>query len=122
MEARNISTGISRPTIYDYVDVLNRLMILEDQPAWNTHIRSSHTLRNSPNRHFTDVSLAVAAIGANQETLLNNLNFTGFLFESMVIGVLLRLNWVPAKLMKLLLICCGLLVWLTLTNALRLNH
>ncbi len=77
--------GLSRPTIYDYLDVLKRLMILEDQPAWNTHIRSSHTLRNSPKRHFTDVSLAVAALGANQQTLLNNLNFTGFLFESMVI-------------------------------------
>lgn len=81
----NESTAVSRPTIYDYLDVLNRLMILEDQPAWNTHIRSSHTLRNSPKRHFTDVSLAVAALGANQETLLNDLNFTGFLFESMVI-------------------------------------
>ena len=79
------SMGLSRPTIYDYLDVLNRLMILEDQPAWNTHIRSSHTLRNSPKRHFTDVSLAVAALGANQQTLLNDLNFTGFLFESMVI-------------------------------------
>jgi uncharacterized protein len=79
------SSVLSRPTIYDYLDVLNRLMILEDQPAWNTHIRSSHTLRNSPKRHFTDVSLAVAALGANQQTLLNNLNFTGFLFESLVI-------------------------------------
>jgi len=79
------STGLSRPTIYDYLDVLNRLMILEDQPAWNTHIRSTHTLRNSPKRHFTDVSLAVAALGADQQTLLNDLNFTGFLFESMVI-------------------------------------
>jgi len=79
------NTGISRPTIYDYLDVLNRLMILEDQPAWNTHIRSSHTLRNSPKRHFTDVCLAVAALGANQQTLLNDLKFTGFLFESMVV-------------------------------------
>lgn len=79
------STSLSRPTIYDYLDTLNRLMILEDQPAWNKHIRSSHTLRNSPKRHFTDVSLAVAALGANQEILLNDLNFTGFLFESMVV-------------------------------------
>ena len=79
------STFLSRPTIYDYLDVLNRLMLLEDQPAWNTHIRSSHTLRNSPKRHFTDVALAVAALGANQQTLLNDLHFTGFLFESMVV-------------------------------------
>lgn len=57
LEAEN--TGITRPTIYDYLDTLNRLMIIEDQPAWNTHIRSSHALRKSPKRHFTDVSLAV---------------------------------------------------------------
>lgn len=77
--------GLSRPTLYDYLDILSRLMIIEDQPAWNTHIRSSSTLRNSPKRHFTDVSLAVAALGANRQILLNDLNFTGFLFESMVI-------------------------------------
>jgi hypothetical protein len=62
----------------------NRLMILEDQPAWNTHIRSSHALRKSPKRHFTDVSLAVAALGADENSLINDLNFTGFLFESLV--------------------------------------
>lgn len=77
-------TGISRPTIYEYMDALQRLMIIEDQPAWNPHIRSSYSLRKSPKRHFTDVSLAVAALGANDDRLLNDLNFTGFLFESMV--------------------------------------
>jgi predicted AAA+ superfamily ATPase len=79
------SRSLSRPTIYDYLDVLQRLMILEDQPAWSTHIRSTHTLRNSAKRHFTDVSLAAAALGANEQTLFNDLKFTGFLFESMVV-------------------------------------
>lgn len=78
------NVGITRPTVYDYLDALNRLMILEDQPAWNTHIRSSHALRKSPKRHFTDVSLAVAALGADENSLINDLNFTGFLFESLV--------------------------------------
>lgn len=78
------NVGITRPTVYDYLDALNRLMILEDQPAWNTHIRSSHALRKSPKRHFTDVSLAVAVLGADENSLINDLNFTGFLFESLV--------------------------------------
>jgi len=81
-EKENI--GITRPTVYDYLDALNRLMIVEDQPAWNTHIRSSYTLRKSPKRHFTDVSLAVAALGIDENALLNDLKFTGFLFESLV--------------------------------------
>lgn len=77
--------GVSRPTVYDYLDALNRLMIIEDQPAWNTHIRSSYSLRKSPKRHFTDVSLAIAALGIDKDSLLNDLNFTGFLFESLVV-------------------------------------
>ena len=77
--------GITRPTIYDYLDALSRLLIIEDQPAWNTHIRSSYSLRKSPKRHFTDVSLAIAALGIDQNSLLNDLNFTGFLFESLVV-------------------------------------
>jgi len=80
----NEKTNITRPTVYDYLDTLNRLMIIENQPAWNTHIRSSSSLRKSPKRHFTDVSLAVAALGTDKNSLLNDLNFTGFLFESLV--------------------------------------
>ncbi len=76
---------ISRPTIYEYLDALSRLMITEEQPAWNTHIRSTASLRKAPKRHFTDVSLSVAAIGADMNSLLADLNFTGFLFESLVI-------------------------------------
>jgi predicted AAA+ superfamily ATPase len=59
-------------------------MIIEDQPAWSAHIRSAATLRKAAKRHFTDVGLAVAALGLNEKALLNNLNFTGFLFESLV--------------------------------------
>ena len=77
--------GITRPTIYDYLDALNRLMIVEDQPAWNTHIRSSYALRKAPKRHFTDVALAIASLGADETSLLNDLKFTGFLFESLAI-------------------------------------
>ncbi len=76
--------GITRPTVYDYLDALSRLMIVEDQPAWNTHIRSSSALRKAPKRHFTDVSLAVAALGVDENSLLDDLKFTGFLFESLV--------------------------------------
>ena len=76
---------ISRPTIYDYLDALERLMIIENQPAWNVHIRSSASLRQAPKRHFSDVSLAVAALGIKKELLLDDLRFTGFLFESMAV-------------------------------------
>jgi hypothetical protein len=40
-------------------------------------------LRKSPKRHFCDASLAVAALGLNRDSLLKDLKFTGFLFESL---------------------------------------
>jgi hypothetical protein len=79
------NVDLSRPTIYDYLDALERLMIIEDQPAWNTHIRSSSSLRKASKRHLSDVALAVAILGINEELLLIDVKFTGFLFESMVV-------------------------------------
>lgn len=76
---------LSRHTVYDYLDVLDRLMVTEDLPAWSTHMRSRATLRNAPKRHFVDPSLAVAAIGASPTRLLSDLNYLGLLYESLVI-------------------------------------
>ena len=75
---------LSRPTIIDYLDTLSRLMIFEEQPAFNLHIRSANSLRKSPKRHFCDVSLAIAALRLTKETLLKDLKYCGFLFESLV--------------------------------------
>ena len=95
--SRNISTEASLTslardsgsstdeTIAEYLDVLERLMVVEQLPAWNTHIRSSDTLRKSPKRHFVDPSLAIGALGLSVDKLLSDLNYFGFLFESLVI-------------------------------------
>ncbi|MHB1105275.1 MAG: ATP-binding protein [Lutibacter sp.] len=74
---------LSRNTITEYLDALSRLMILYEQPAFNPHIRSSASLRKSPKRHLCDTSLAVAALGLNKESLLKDIKYTGFLFESL---------------------------------------
>ena len=74
---------ISRNTISEYLDALSRLMILYEQPAFNPHIRSSASLRKSPKRHLCDTSLAVAALGLNKESLLNDMKYSGCLFESL---------------------------------------
>ena len=76
---------LARNTVDDYLDVLQRLMIVEDQPAWSAHLRSSATLRKTPKRHFADPSLAAAALGATSQTLLADLNTLGLLFESLVV-------------------------------------
>jgi hypothetical protein len=72
-------------TVREYLDALERLMVVEDQPAWSTHLRSKQRLRRAPKRHFVDPSLAVAALGATPERLLREIRLLGFLFESLVI-------------------------------------
>jgi len=75
---------LSRPTIIDYLNALSQLMIFEEQPAFNAHIRSSSSLRKSSKRHFCDVSLAIAALKLDQNSLMSDLKYCGFLFESLV--------------------------------------
>ena len=72
-------------TVTAYLDALERLMVVENQPAWSPHLRSRATLRSTPVRHFVDPSLAVAALRTSPKALLADLEYLGFLFESMVI-------------------------------------
>ena len=77
--------GIADDTVASYINALERLMVVENQPAWRAHLRSSHQLRVSPSRHFVDPSLAAAAVRATPESLHADLNFFGLLFESLVV-------------------------------------
>ncbi|MFM7236980.1 MAG: ATP-binding protein [Cyanobium sp.] len=72
-------------TAADHLQALERLMVLEPQPAWRPHLRSKAALRQAPRRHFCDPSLAVAALGGSPERLLRDLEWLGLLFESLVI-------------------------------------
>jgi predicted AAA+ superfamily ATPase len=72
-------------TVSEYLAVLERLWILEYQPAFAPHLRSSTRLRSTPVVHLVDPALATAALGATPESLLRDLNFFGLLFESMVL-------------------------------------
>ena len=76
---------LNRTTATEYLRSLERLFVVEDAPAWRTHLRSRATLQGSPKRHFVDPSLAAAALGATPERLLTDLGALGFLFESLVV-------------------------------------
>lgn len=77
--------AIDPDTISDYLDVFSRLFLIYEQPAFNTHLRSSRRILKSPKRHFIDPSLAAAAIHATPQMLYQDLNTFGFIFESMCI-------------------------------------
>ena len=72
-------------TTRGYLGALGRLMIVDDIPAWKPDLRSRARLRNASIRHLADPALATAALNANPKRLLSDLNWMGFLFESMVV-------------------------------------
>jgi uncharacterized protein len=99
--ARNVATHASLTTLVNdtagpdgqikdetarrYLAALERLFVIEDQPAWAPHLRSRYVLRKAAKRHFVDPSLAAAALGASPESLLRDLRLLGLLFESLVV-------------------------------------
>lgn len=84
-DVRGGGTTMQADTAAEYLDALELLMIVEDLPAWQPHLRSRTTLRTTPVRHFADPSLAVAALHATPQRLMDDLEFFGLLFESMVV-------------------------------------
>lgn len=84
-DAGGADGALDERTAADYLQALERLMVIEDQPAWAPHLRSRARLRKAPKRHFVDPSLALAAVGAAPERLLDDLEWFGQLFESLVI-------------------------------------
>lgn len=74
----------SRDTVIDYLDVLDRLHLIENQEAYGENYRSPNRVGKSPKRHFTDPSLACACLGLTPEKLLKDLNTFGFMFEALV--------------------------------------
>ena len=77
--------AIGDDTVRCYLDALERLMVVENQPAWAPHLRSRSRLRQGPIRRFVDPSLAVASLRASPERLLSDMEWFGFLFESLVV-------------------------------------
>jgi hypothetical protein len=73
------STSTSRPagsrgssfSVRDYLNALERLMVVENQPAWAPHLRSRSRLRSGPKRRFVDPSLAVACLRATPDRILD---------------------------------------------------
>ena len=85
VDAGGADGALEDETVRGYLDALERLMIVEDQPSWAPHLRSKSILRSASKRHFVDPSLAVAAQRATPDRLLKDLNLFGLIFESMVV-------------------------------------
>jgi predicted AAA+ superfamily ATPase len=76
---------VDHHTVLAYLAALSRVFVVEDLPAWSPALRSRTPLRAAPTRHFVDPSLAVAALGADPDRLLRDVETLGLLFESLVV-------------------------------------
>lgn len=74
---------LSRPTLDDYINALEKLYILEYVPATNLNLRSKTPLRVTPKLELVDPSLVIASLDLQRDDLIKDLNFTGFIFENM---------------------------------------
>jgi len=76
---------ISEKTISSYLNALRRIFVVEDLPAWSPAMRSKTTIRTASKRHFCDPSVATAVLRATPESLLQDFNTFGLLFESLCV-------------------------------------
>ena len=74
---------IDDETTAGYLDLLGRLFMIEDQPAFSPGYRSSLRVGKKPKRHLADPSLAAAALGLGSPALIEDLKTFGFLFEAL---------------------------------------
>lgn len=70
-------------TVASYLDVLNRLFLIDNQKPYGTQLRSTVRVKQAEKRHLSDPSLACALLNATPEILKGDLNTLGFLFEAL---------------------------------------
>lgn len=75
---------IDKNSVTEYLDIFNRLFLIENQAPFATKIRSSVRVKQAEKRHFCDPSIACALLNASPDKLLNDLETLGFLFEALV--------------------------------------
>ncbi len=70
-------------TVATYLDVFERLYLLDNQKPFSSNIRSSVRVKQAEKRHFCDPSLVCALLKISPDRLINDLETFGFLFEAL---------------------------------------
>lgn len=77
--------SLSQVTVDLYINALKQLFVIDDLPAWSLRLRSKTAIRTTAKRHFSDPSIAAAALGATSKRLFNDFNTFGLLFEALCV-------------------------------------
>ena len=79
---------LSRPTIREYITLLEHIFLLESTPPWHSN-RISRLIK-TPKLHICDTGLAGALLGYDAESLFHDRSMLGQLLESFVYQELRR--------------------------------
>ncbi|MBU3699708.1 MAG: ATP-binding protein [Candidatus Kapabacteria bacterium] len=80
--------NLSRPTIREYVTLLERMFLLEELPPWHSN-RLSRLIK-TPKLHLTDTGVACALLGLDDASLAHDRELLGQLLETFVVQELKR--------------------------------
>lgn len=78
-------TELSRDTVDSYIAMLRKLYVVQDLSAWEPSLHSKSRISKAPTRHYSDPSIAAAALGASPQALLRDMSTFGLLFESLCV-------------------------------------
>ena len=76
---------MSDSTVYNYINALKEIFVIEDAIAWNPNLRSKTAIRTSDTRYFIDPFFATAVLGLGPRDLINDMTSFGLFFETMAI-------------------------------------
>lgn len=79
------ASEVSRPTLDDYLNTLEKLFVIENVKATNLNIRSKTAIRTKSKLELVDPSIATAMLDLSPTDLIHDLNYFGFLFENLCI-------------------------------------
>ena len=71
---------VSRPTIGEYVTLLERVFLVELLPPWHTN--RQHRLIKTPKMHVVDTGVACALLGLDEDSLTRDRSTMGHLLET----------------------------------------
>ena len=84
-DMRSLDAATAEGTLIDYLDVLNKLYIIEDLKGWNPNLRSKTIIRSTPARFFVDPSIGASMLNLTTNKLMNDFQTFGLFFESLVV-------------------------------------
>lgn len=79
------ASAASESTVVAYLDLFERLRLIQNLHGWEPPMRSKARVRVKPRRYFCDPSLAAALLSATPARLLKDTQTLGMLFENLVV-------------------------------------